>query len=79
MTKEERRQDKVVRSVSEVGYVAQVKRRLGFKMRDPEAWKKEIGNVEDKERLDQTMREIRAENARRRRMSTHREQDVSKD
>jgi hypothetical protein len=51
MTREERRMDRVVRSVSEVGYVAQVKRRLGFKLRDSEAWKKESERVEDTDRM----------------------------
>jgi hypothetical protein len=47
MSKEEKRMDEVVRNISEVGYVAQIKRRLVFKLKDPEAWKAEIGSVED--------------------------------
>jgi len=43
MTKEQKRMDRVVRSVSEVGYVAKIKLRLGFKLNDPEAWKKRLG------------------------------------
>jgi DNA modification methylase len=67
MTAEERRMDKVVRSVSEVGYVGMVKRKLGWKLKDPEAWKKEDGSPEDKSRLDRMLEELRAENEKRRR------------
>lgn len=66
MSAQERHMDKVSRSVSEVGYVGQVKRALGFRLRNPEAWKAEIGRPEEKERLDRMMHEISAENRRRR-------------
>lgn len=69
MTPEQRHMDKVVRSVSEVGYVGQVKRRLGFRLRDPEAWKVEIGKPEDKERLDAMMRMVERENELRRKQT----------
>ncbi|KIP06722.1 hypothetical protein PHLGIDRAFT_128138 [Phlebiopsis gigantea 11061_1 CR5-6] len=62
-----RRWDAVARSsVSEVGYVGWVKRQLGFKLRDPDAWKVEIGRDEDQPRLDAMEDEIRRENERRR-------------
>ena len=79
MTEEERKMDKVVRSVSEVGYVGQVKRKLGFKLRDPELWKREIGDVGDKPRLDRMMQGVRAENERRRRLAMRREEDHLRD
>jgi len=79
MTEEERKMDKVVRSVSEVGYVAQVKRKLGFKLRDPELWKREIGDVGDQARLDRMMQGVRAENERRRRLAMRREEDHLRD
>ncbi|KAI0926818.1 hypothetical protein AcV5_007506 [Taiwanofungus camphoratus] len=66
MTAKEKHMDKVARSVSEVGYVGQVKRALGFRLRRPDAWKVETGSLEDKPRLDRLTEEIRAENARRR-------------
>lgn len=66
MTREEKHMDKVVRNVSEVGYVGRVKRRLGFRLRDPEAWKVEIGSREDKERLDVMAGMVERENERRR-------------
>ncbi|RDB25846.1 hypothetical protein Hypma_006712 [Hypsizygus marmoreus] len=65
MTPEQRMMDKVARSVSEVGYVAQVKRKLGFKLRSPDAWKVENGSSENKEWLDQMSRDIMEENERR--------------
>jgi len=49
-----------------VGYVGQVKRRLGFRLRDPEAWKVEIGKKEDMGRLDAIVRDVENENKRRR-------------
>lgn len=67
MSTEERRMDKIARSVSEVGYVGMVKRKLGWKLKDPEAWKKEHGSLGDKPRLDRMLEELRAENERRRR------------
>jgi len=66
MTPAERKADRVVRSVSEVGYVGMLKRRLGWRLKDPEAWKVEIGRPEDKERLDQMWKDVRQENIRRR-------------
>ena len=66
MTPEEKHMDKVVRSVSEVGYVGQVKRRLGFRLRDPEGWKVEMGRRGDKERLDEMAGMVERENERRR-------------
>lgn len=65
MSEKQKHMDKVSRSVSEVGYVAEVKRALGFKFRNPDAWKAEIGQPEDMERLDKMLEEICAENDRR--------------
>ena len=39
MSPERRRLDKVVRSLSEVGYVAMVKKKLGFRLKDDETWR----------------------------------------
>jgi len=77
MTPEQRKMDKIARSVSEVGYVAQVKRKLGFKLRNPDDWKVEIGAPEDKERLDRLSEEIRQESARRMREASKREKEMS--
>ena len=67
MTREERRLDWISRGVSEVGYVGQVKRKLGFKLKEPEAWKKEEGRESERGRMDEVSNEIAEENERRRR------------
>ncbi|EPS97484.1 hypothetical protein FOMPIDRAFT_43521 [Fomitopsis schrenkii] len=66
MTEAQRRMDRVSRSVSEVGYVAIVKKRLGWKLRDPEAWKVEMGKQENLARLEREAMALSAENVRRR-------------
>ncbi|KAG6856880.1 hypothetical protein H0H87_012460 [Tephrocybe sp. NHM501043] len=65
LTPEQRRIDKAVRNVSEVGYVAKLKRKLGFKLRNPNAWKAEIGAPADKGRLGRMVREVLDESERR--------------
>lgn len=64
MSPECREMDKVSRSLSEVGYVALVKRRLGFKLKDPEAGL-ELGEKENRPLLDQATAFVRAENQRK--------------
>ncbi|KDR82947.1 hypothetical protein GALMADRAFT_57643 [Galerina marginata CBS 339.88] len=61
---ERRAMDRVARSLSEVGYVALVKRRLGFKLKDPEAGL-ELGEPENRPILDQVVKFIRTENKKR--------------
>lgn len=59
--------DRVSRSnVSEVGYVGLVKRKLGWKLKNPHAWKVEIGKDEDQPHLDTLEEEVRKENLKRR-------------
>ncbi|TFK59820.1 hypothetical protein BDN72DRAFT_780216 [Pluteus cervinus] len=67
MSTEKRVMDKVVRSVGEVGYVAKVKKRLGFKLREPEKWKVEGGWELNKLALDKAARDISLQNKGRRR------------
>jgi hypothetical protein len=69
MTEKQKVWDKVARSVSEVGYVAAVKRKLGFKLRDPSLWKREMGPKERWEELSRTESQIREENLKRRNAS----------
>ncbi|GBE83106.1 hypothetical protein SCP_0501530 [Sparassis crispa] len=69
MTPEQRRKDAIARSLSQVGYIAQVKRELGMKFKNPDAWKVEVGSSNDQERLDEAERQIGAENERRRQHS----------
>lgn len=66
MTSRQKYLDKISRSnVSEVGYVGMVKRKLGWKLRDPEAWKVENGKEEHRKELDAMSAEIRKENDRK--------------
>ncbi|KAF8961023.1 hypothetical protein BDZ97DRAFT_1830936 [Flammula alnicola] len=64
MTAKEREMDKISRSLSEVGYVALVKRRLGFKLKDPDAGL-ELGEKNNRPLLRQATHLIHAENRRR--------------
>ncbi|KAH9889921.1 hypothetical protein C8Q73DRAFT_736399 [Cubamyces lactineus] len=66
MSPKARRMDIIARGASEVGYVAKVKRALGHKLRDPDAWRVELGRPENKETLDRLAEEIEEENLRRR-------------
>ncbi|KAI0357526.1 hypothetical protein OH77DRAFT_1399072 [Trametes cingulata] len=66
MSDKRRRMDAIARGASEVGYVGKVKRALGYKLRNPDAWKVELGKPENKEMLDRMAEEIEQENARRR-------------
>ncbi|KAH8104732.1 hypothetical protein BXZ70DRAFT_612206 [Cristinia sonorae] len=68
MTPVQKHMDKVSRSsVSEVGYVGMVKKKLGWKLRNPEAWKVENGPLEKKQYMDAMAAMVRKENARKRR------------
>jgi hypothetical protein len=66
MTPEQRKLDKIARHVSEVGYVAMAKMKLGHKLKTPDAWRREIGKPEDMTRLDRMLEEVNLENERRR-------------
>ncbi|KAF8637870.1 hypothetical protein AX17_002496 [Amanita inopinata Kibby_2008] len=69
MTPERRALDKAIRSVSEVGYVAMAKKRLGVGMRESDAWCVEVGSTRGKEgrKLKRVVSGVRAESRRRRR------------
>lgn len=67
MSEQQKRWDAIARSsVSEVGYVGYVKRKLGWKLRKPDAWKVEAGMPENLEALKKMDAFIREENERRR-------------
>ncbi|KAI0712468.1 hypothetical protein C8Q76DRAFT_769054 [Earliella scabrosa] len=66
MTDKQRRMDRIARGAGEAGYVAQVKRKLGHKLHDPNAWKAELGQPENMEALRRMEMEIEAEHSRRR-------------
>ncbi|KAF9475999.1 hypothetical protein BDN70DRAFT_996024 [Pholiota conissans] len=66
MTPKQREMDKISRSLSEVGYVAVVKKRLGFKLKNPEVVVElELGKEDNRPILDEAVSLIRAENRRR--------------
>ncbi|TFK39489.1 hypothetical protein BDQ12DRAFT_57975 [Crucibulum laeve] len=71
MTPEERAMDNVVRTVSEGGYVGQVKRRMGMKLREPDAWKKEV-SYDKKKELDRAAKEHTVEMEKRRQVEEER-------
>lgn len=71
MSPERRQMDRVARSPSEVGYVALVKRKLGRKLKDPEAGL-ELGEKELRPVLDKARNMIREENRKRKE-----EEDIS--
>jgi len=64
MSPECREMDKIFRSLGEMGYMALVKRRVGFKLKDPESGL-ELGEKENQPLLDQATSFIRDENQRR--------------
>jgi len=69
MTPKEKLIDRTSRSVSEVGFVAKMKRLKGVKFKNPEAWKVEDGLHLDREKLRELRRmerDIDSENKRRR-------------
>ncbi|KAI0699940.1 hypothetical protein C8T65DRAFT_812223 [Cerioporus squamosus] len=66
MSDKQRHMDRIARGASEVGYVGQVKRRLGFGLKDGEAGKAELGQPENRETLDKVAVAIAQENERRR-------------
>ena len=66
MTDKQRRMDHIARGAGEAGYVAQVKRKLGHKLRDPNVWKTELGQPENMEALRRMEMEIEVEHSRRR-------------
>ena len=64
MSPERRRMDKVARSVSEVGYVALVKRRLGMRLKDPDAGL-ELGEEKNRPLLTHAASMLNKENRKR--------------
>ena len=64
MSPERRRMDKVARSLSEVGYVALVKRRLGMRLKDPDAGL-ELGEEKNRPLLTHAANMLNKENRKR--------------
>lgn len=66
LTPEQRRNQRLARGVSEVGFTGSIKRTMGFRSRDDVTWRMEDGFENDQPRLDQRERDIRAANERKR-------------
>ncbi|KIJ58426.1 hypothetical protein HYDPIDRAFT_113204 [Hydnomerulius pinastri MD-312] len=67
MTPEERKNDRIVRGPGEAGYTAQVKIKMGVRLREPGMWRLEDGREEEWGRFESMEEEVRRENERRRR------------
>ncbi|GJE88826.1 LYR motif-containing protein [Phanerochaete sordida] len=67
MSPRRRYYDKVARSsITEVGYVGKIKKKLGFKLKNPDPFAAEDGKAEDQAKLDALEKQLREENTRRR-------------
>jgi hypothetical protein len=55
----------VSKSVSEVGYIGMLKRKLGMKLKNPDAWKREGGLPHMKKKMDRDLTVVEAGNRRR--------------
>ena len=73
MTEKEKHLDKVSRTTSEVGYAAQAKIKLGWKLDDPEKWKLENGKEENLGWITEIERKVHKANLERRRRATSRD------
>jgi hypothetical protein len=65
LTEEERMTWWVSKCVSEVGYIGMLKRKLGIKMKNPDAWKREHGLPHAKEKTDRDLAVVERGNRRR--------------
>ena len=55
----------VSKSVSEVGYIGMLKRKLGMKLKNPDAWKREGGLPHMKKKTDRDLAVVETGNRRR--------------
>ena len=65
MTEEEKMKWWVSKCVSEVGYIGELKRQLGIKLKDPDAWKLEHGSPHTMEETDRDLAVVEMGNRRR--------------
>jgi len=70
MTEKEKTTWWVSKSVSEVGYIGMLKRKLGIKLKDPDAWKREHGLPHMKEATDRDLAVVEMGNKRRERLGS---------
>ena len=60
----------VSKSVSEVGYIGMLKRKLGMKMKNPEAWKREHGLPHMREKTNSDLAMVEMGNRRREKLES---------
>lgn len=65
MTDKEKMTWWVSKCVSEVGYIGMLKRKLGMKLKNPDAWKREHGLPHMKEKTDRDIAIVETGNRRR--------------
>ena len=70
MTDKEKMTWWVSKSVSEVGYIGMLKRKLGIKMKNPDAWKREHGLPHMKEETDRDLAVVEMGNRRREKLES---------
>ena len=70
MTEREKMTWWVSKSVSEVGYIGMLKRKLGIKLKNPDAWKRENGLPHMKKKTDRDIAAVEMGNRRREKLGT---------
>lgn len=70
MTEKEKMTWWVSKSVSEVGYIGMLKRKLGMKLKNPDAWKREHGLPHMKEETDRNLAVVEIGNRRREKLES---------
>ena len=60
----------VSKSVSEVGYIGMLKRKLGMKMKNPDAWKREHGLPHMREKMNNDLAVVEMGNRRREKLES---------
>ena len=70
MTEKEKMRWWVSKCVSEVGYIGMLKRKLGIKLRDPEAWKREHGLPHTREQVARDLAVVEMGNRRREKLGS---------
>ena len=74
MTEKEKMTWWVSKSVSEVGYIGMLKRRLGIKLKNPDAWKREHGFPHMK-KMDRDLAVVEMGNKRREKLGSERSEE----
>jgi hypothetical protein len=70
MTEKEKMTWWVSKSVSEVGYIGMLKRKLGIKLKNPDAWKREHGLPHMKKKTDSDLAVVEMGNKRREKLGS---------